>query len=232
MNTTYIPYTNNYINKGIKLIEENTSKDKNLYECLNCGCTKEIRKHDAYKKTNSCGNCTNNILTKYGLDRTISTAYLSMLRRCYERTNKGYLTHGLRGIYVDSLWKGNKYDNLSYSYDGFIQFCIWVIKQKYISLKNLTIERKNNDGPYSPLNCDIIRLNKEQTNRSIPTKRTKNASSIYYGVCFNGKNWMATYWDGYKNKNIQNKQNTTELECAFAYDDYIIKNIPIACILL
>ena len=66
--------------------------------------------------------------------------YKHMMGRCYRKTNKDYYNYGARGIIICEDWY-KKPDN----------FCKWALENGY--KENLTIDRINTEGNYSPENC-------------------------------------------------------------------------------
>lgn len=78
--------------------------------------------------------------------------YHSMKKRCYNENCKRYKDYGGRGIEVCDEWLA-----------GFDFFAEWAYQNGYE--ENLTIDRENNDGDYTPQNCRWI-TNKEQCNNT------------------------------------------------------------------
>jgi hypothetical protein len=73
--------------------------------------------------------------------------------RCYNKNDRAYKYYGGRGIFVCNQWK----------YD-FQEFYNWCIKNNWN--KNLEIDRKENNGPYSPDNCRLVTHLENMNNRS------------------------------------------------------------------
>lgn len=75
-----------------------------------------------------------------------------MKRRCYNIKNKRFNRYGGRGIKVCEQWRNN-----------FIAFESWAIKNGFN--KNLEIDRKDNNGDYTPNNCRFISQVENARNR-------------------------------------------------------------------
>ena len=96
--------------------------------------------------------------------------YTSMKDRCYRVKARDYARYGARGIRVCSEWLA--------SFDAFRD---WALQNGYAD--NLTLDRKEVSGPYSPENCRWSTY-KEQANNRSNTKRI-----TYEGVTRTASEW-------------------------------------------
>lgn len=79
--------------------------------------------------------------------------WYNMNRRCYNVNSKDYKNYGAKGIEVCNEWKKD-----------FMNFYDWAMSNGYE--KNLTLERKNNQGNYEPLNCKWATILEQHRNYS------------------------------------------------------------------
>lgn len=89
---------------------------------------------------------------KHGMSHTrMYQCWLDMRNRCNNKNHKWYEKYGGRGIYVCDEWQ------------EFLPFYEWSISHGYQD--NLTIDRIDNDGPYTPENCKWSTQHEQSINK-------------------------------------------------------------------
>ncbi len=155
-----------------------------ICEC-DCGNIKNISLNSLKSGlTKSCGclsvELTKKRSTKHGLtinkggnnkDRRMYRLWHSMIQRCNVKRNKSFPNYGGRGIYVCDRWKN--------SVTNFIEDMGYKPRGK-------SLDRINNDGPYSPENCRWATASQQVNNQ----RKRKDAVSITHkGVTMGIKEW-------------------------------------------
>ncbi len=99
---------------------------------------------------------------KHGLSHTrIDNIYKNMISRCYYSKNSRYERYGKRGIKVCDEWKNDK-----------TLFFEWAFNNGYS--ENLSLDRIDTDGDYSPNNCRWADVLTQQNNKSTNHNITVN----------------------------------------------------------
>jgi hypothetical protein len=90
---------------------------------------------------------------KHGMSRDpLYMVWSAMKRRCYNKNTKDYEGYGGRGITVCSLWRTD-----------FQAFRDWALAHGYA--KGLQIDRRDNNGHYTPDNCRFVTATESARNR-------------------------------------------------------------------
>lgn len=157
----------------LEVITKKEDKNRKYYKCkCECGNVVIIRA-DSLKsgKTQSCGCLQKEKVTKHNLYKSrIYRIWRHLKERCIYKKSKDYKNYGTRGISVCEEWK-----------NSFEKFYIWSMKHGYTD--NLTIDRKNVNGNYSPENCRWITFKEQSINKRNNVK-----------ILFNGKNLCISEW--------------------------------------
>ncbi len=139
-------------------------------QCLRPNCQRvfKTRLHAA-RRNKSCG-CLKiekfkQRATRHGMSRTTPyILWVGMNDRCYDSTCPNYKHYGARGISVCEEWrKTNPMD-----VDRLKNFVRWYEANPRPSLRH-TLDRKDNDGPYSPDNCKWSTISEQNKNKRGPS---------------------------------------------------------------
>lgn len=110
-------------------------------------------------------------LSEKQLKNKLCRVWRGMNERCTYEKHKSYAFYGGRGIYVSDEWK------------TFEPFYHWAIANGY--QPGLTIDRKDNDGPYAPGNCRWV-------TRKVNMNNTRFVKHVTKGdVTLNLSEWAA-----------------------------------------
>ena len=154
------------------------------FKC-DCGTYKNINMRNVLcGLVQSCGckrvESTIERFTTHGMsNHELYGTWKAMMGRCYDKNNKRYYCYGGRGIVVCKAWHNVKV------------FIDWAISHGWKS--ELTIDRIDNDGNYTPKNCRWATYKQQSNNKSTNIERFWyngkycNASDVekLSGVCRN-----------------------------------------------
>jgi hypothetical protein len=117
-----------------------------------CGCLKaEVSRKRAKHNAAANGKLTNEY-----------RVWIEMKQRCYNPNCNRYYTHGARGISVCDAWR-----------KSFVQF----MEDMGPRPKGLTLERRDNDGDYTPENCYWATRTAQARNRRTTARATINGET-------------------------------------------------------
>lgn len=132
-----------------------------LWECK-CDCGKIIVNLSNRLLTGNSGTC--GCRNGHGMRYTrVYRTWTNMKSRCYDPRQKSYKHYGKVGILVCDKWKEN-----------FKEFLIWSKRTGYSD--NLTIDRIDPKGNYSPENCQWLTMT-ENVKRKEISKETREKMS-------------------------------------------------------
>ena len=101
-------------------------------------------------------------------DKKLIGVWRAMHNRCYKKSQGSYKDYGGRGIFVHQSWHGA---------DGFQKFMRDMGPREI----GMTIERIDNDGPYSPDNCKWVSRNEQSRNKRNNHWITANGETLTLG---------------------------------------------------
>lgn len=144
------------------------------YNCVcDCGTKRVVLKQSLLRGVSqSCGCSINHIRDeeKHSFwDSRISNIYCSMIARCYNPSSTSYSRYGGRGICVCDEWRGE---------NGKTNFFRWAIKNGYSD--ELSLDRIDNDGDYTPTNCRWATIEEQSSNRRTNLYLTYNGETKTY----------------------------------------------------
>lgn len=138
-----------------------------------CGTEKEVPPYDLrHGKSKSCGCLAREITSerskiihrKHGMDGTSEyRLWVDMRRRCSQPHRLDYKNYGARGIYVCKEW-----------HNSFEAFYRDMGKRP----PDHVLDRRDNDGPYSPENCHWVTRKQQERNKRSNRLVTINGETL------------------------------------------------------
>lgn len=156
---------------SVEAFDHCTEDGRSYWLCkCECGNYKIVRgSHLQSGNVSSCG-CAKKVRTHGGTRSRLYVIWTDMKQRCGNPSSTSYQRYGGRGITVCKEWA-----------ESFASFRNWAIASGY--RPDLSIERKDNDGPYCPENCTWA-TRKEQANN---TRKTNL-------ITYNGETHSVSEW--------------------------------------
>jgi hypothetical protein len=103
----------------------------------------------------------NKLTYKHGLtNHPLRAIWKAMIDRCRNPNNKFFKNYGGRGIIVCEEWM-----------TSMPKFVEWALANGWI--KGLSIDRRDNDGPYNPINCHWITISENSRKKRSPELRPR-----------------------------------------------------------
>lgn len=167
------------MNSGVKAYWKckcDCGKEKVVSTCnLRSGATKTCGDPSHYRGRKCPKSHTENYGTHRLSNHRLYNIWCAMKQRCYDKNFGKYHSHGARGIKVCDEWRGD-----------FMAFYNWAINNGYQD--DLSIDRIDNDGDYSPENC-----------RWADAKTQSNNTRTNVFVEYSGEKHTIAEWSRIKN---------------------------------
>lgn len=138
-----------------------------------CDCGNTVERIPAFlgrHNRHSCGCLRSELMRgrpsakrSHGMTETkLYVIWCSIKQRCYNPKATAYKNYGGRGIVMCDEWR-----------EDFAAFATWATANG--RQQGLDIDRRDNDGPYSPDNCRFVTRAENMANRRCSKKRSPNA---------------------------------------------------------
>lgn len=188
-----------------------------IFECPKCNNHFKTLNYSWYlKKISTCPQCSRKVKylkqvkTNKVNDDKLYGVWANMKTRCHNPKHLTYKNYGARGIRICDGWL-----------NSFNKFKEWALKNGYNYIDKLELNRIDNDGDYTPDNCNFAtRSENSQNTRLLHVNNTSGYRCVFWHK--NAKKWMVII---HNNSVIYCKGGfNTAHEAAIAYNKYVIDN--------
>ena len=175
-------------------------------KCTECGWENDIQYRFIKELSQICkhlsvsGYYTSFNGKKSWTNRRIKRAFDAMYLRCYDENNKDYRWYGAKGVQICNEWLKNP-----------LSFETWSTQNGYRN--DLTIDRIDSDGDYSPENCQWI-----------PLKENSRKAGKVNWITVNGETLTGRQWAEKLNLGV-NRINTIIRERGLDAAENLIRSI-------
>ena len=128
--------------------------------------------------------------------------YKNIISRCYNEKNASYKYYGEKGVTVNKVWLGE---------NGFEKFYQWAIHNGYTD--NLSIDRINVNGNYTPENC-----------RWADTETQANNKTNNVHVFYNDEVMSLSMFAKRNMLNYQEARKIIQEDCVFS-GEYVVEKL-------
>lgn len=150
----------------VREVAKKGSYRRAIYACPCCGVEKE--RTIAKTMPAQCIKCFNANKPRTGFKVTkLYNVWVAFRQRCTNPNNKGYKNYGARGVSVCKEW------------DSFPVFEEWAYANGYVEDAELSIDREDNDGDYTPDNCRWVDRYTQNVNRRSPNVTNGKLKGAY-----------------------------------------------------
>lgn len=165
--------------KEVDSVFNNCGTRSRVWECL-CSCGSKTNVYQTALRsgnTKSCGCRKKKIFNRNGKYKHHDglRQLITIKQRCYNKNSEAYDYYGGRGIRVCDEWMKDS-----------VSFCKWCDKVGWSKDSELTIDRIDVNGNYSPENCRLASRTQQAFNKRV--------------ISTNKSGYTGVSWDKFRNK--------------------------------